>query len=891
MVTKNHPAPELLSDYALGRLLDDDLDAVAEHVEQCGPCQQTLSHLHMADDTLVRGLAGRPPETPFGEEPELAAALAAIRQVSAEPDAEATQNLDRPASLSACDAQPLGTLRDYDLLAPLGQGGMGTVYRARHLRLDRLVAVKVLPAERMRQPEAIARFHREMKAVGNLDHPNIVRAHDAGEVDGKHFLVMELVDGVDLSALAEREGPLPAADACELVRQAAVGLDHAHRNGLVHRDVKPSNLMLDHKGVVKVLDLGLARLLAEPASGDDLPPPEGASAAEISGGHFQAIASELTGADQVMGTPDYMAPEQCTNCRAVDARSDVYSLGATLYRLLAGQSPYSGAKYDTLAKKIAGLTHDPAPPITNYRSDLPAALVALIERLLAKRPEERPATPAEVAEALAPFCRGHRLLALARGGADDAAEQGGAVPNVLPSADRRRPPLRWAIAAAALACLGGVGVVIARISTPQGELTIDVPRDIADTVKVDVQGNGESFRVSAAEGWSIALKDGVWQVALADSRDRFQLDRQTVTIRRGETEKVRVTQKPNQAAAKSKIKTAGAPPKKADRPRYHLGETATTRLAELLVRNPANNHYYLRHNNPMSWRDAKRFCEGQGGRLATITSAEENAFIYKHFAQDQACWLGATDEANEGAWKWSTGEPFDYKNWFRDEPSNSAGGEHFLAIGNRYENSGGIHYRYDGYWNDLADKGMESGLQFVLPLCEWEPDNVPANIARRAQPAALEKETVIARFHPPTPDDDPIAKDAVRDDDAGEGVWRYRTDETRTFRLHEIENPSVEDCILAYRASMKTENVEGQAYLEMWCRFPGVGESFSKGYHHAMKGTNDWAQCEAPFFLQKDQRPDLIKLNLVIEGKGTVWLRDIELLASPLPDAMKALDK
>jgi hypothetical protein len=191
MMTAAHPDAELLSDYALGRLLDDELDAVAEHLEQCSDCQETLSSLKVADDTLIRGLGGEPPQTPFGDEPEYAAALAAIEQLRAggavegtHGSGEATQNLDHSGTLRLAADVSLGTLRDYELLAPLGQGGMGTVFRARHLRLDRLVAVKVLPAERMRQPQAIARFHREMKAVGNLDHEAVephARSHGHGE--------------------------------------------------------------------------------------------------------------------------------------------------------------------------------------------------------------------------------------------------------------------------------------------------------------------------------------------------------------------------------------------------------------------------------------------------------------------------------------------------------------------------------------------------------------------------------------------------------------------------------------------------------------------------------------------------------------------------------------
>ena len=992
MAVEDHPAPKLLSDYALGRLLEPQWDAIAEHVDNCSDCQDTLSHLQAPDDTLVRGLAGSPPEMPFADEPEFAAALSNIRRASAAQDPEATQNLPGVASPSVSGDGSLGTLRDYELLALLGQGGMGTVYRARHLRLDRLVAVKVLPAERMRQPQAIARFHREMKAVGNLDHPHIVRAFDAGEVDGKHFLAMELVDGLDLSALVEREGPLAVADACELVRQAAVGLDHAHQNGLIHRDIKPSNLMLDRRGMVKLLDLGLARLLIEPASADDLAPASEASLATASGGHFQTIGRELTGADQVMGTPDYMAPEQCTDSRAVDARSDVYSLGATLYRLLAGQAPYSGTRYDTLAKKISGLAKDPVPPIAEHRRNLPTSLVALLNRMLAKQPQDRPATPALVAEALTPFCSGHQIMRLAS--ADAAGALAGTAGNGPP-----RRPRRFILALSAAGAFAALGVVLARIITPDGVLVIEVAPEIRDAVQVEVS-KGNKVQVLSDDpqhGWSISLEEGTWDVRLKGQQEKFELDARSVEITRGKqqlvhvslrrAEKAEADEEPSRVASTDGVPRGGtwqlnmpagfqrAAPlislgdnrfhlkiggnlggeyrwvgeqlvveepddarymglawqwegdelvlidEPADRPagpsylgarlrfisvetaeeaqarvvpdsagagplRRHLGETDAERLTEIVVLNPANGHYYMRGRDPMSWHAAQRWCEDQGGHLASITSAEENQFIYKHFAREQVCWLGGTDREKEGSWKWDDGEPLEYQNWFRAEPSG-ADGEDYMAMGNGGHNWGGIHHRYDAFWNDLPSDGKQSGYLLTLPLCEWAPGRAPEEIVKRARAVEAPQERIVAKFDPEQ--DWPVADEGVTRyvKKGAAPTWKFTTDETRTFQLLEIKNPSVDDCILAYRASMMTEDVAGQAYLELRCRVPGSGESISKGFHHAVKGSTGWANYETPFFLQAGQRPDLIRLNLVIEGRGTALIREIEVLANPLPDAIK----
>jgi serine/threonine protein kinase len=208
-----------------------------------------------------------------------------------------------------------------------------------------------------------------MQAVGALDHPKIVRAHDAGEFQGRHYLVMEFVRGGDVGQLVAAHGPLPIAVACEIVRQAAVGLAHAHEAGLVHRDIKPSNLMLSESGVVKILDLGLALVQ-------------------------QGDGGNLTSTGIVMGTIDFMAPEQAGNTHDVDIRADLYSLGATLYKLLTGNAPLADPRNDTVVKKIMALaTHAPAP-ISQARPEIPAPLATLIHRLLAKSPNERLASPA-----------------------------------------------------------------------------------------------------------------------------------------------------------------------------------------------------------------------------------------------------------------------------------------------------------------------------------------------------------------------------------------------------------------------------------------------------------------------------------------------------------------
>jgi hypothetical protein len=262
----------------------------------------------------------------------------------------------------------------YRVLQPLGAGGMGTVYLAEHRLLKRPVALKVLRAGTLATPDAVARFRREWESAARLTHPNIVAAHDAEQVGALHFLVMEYVAGTNLHDLVGRDGPLPVARACDYVRQAALGLQHAHERGLVHRDIKPSNLMLTPEGTIKVLDFGLARFAQTPHAGG------------------------LTETGVVMGTPDFMAPEQAQSTSTVDIRADIYSLGCTLYYLLTGEEPYTeGNSFEKL------LAHQKAPPpdVARLRGDVPAEVRQALARMMAKDPARRYATPAEVAEALA----------------------------------------------------------------------------------------------------------------------------------------------------------------------------------------------------------------------------------------------------------------------------------------------------------------------------------------------------------------------------------------------------------------------------------------------------------------------------------------------------------
>jgi formylglycine-generating enzyme required for sulfatase activity/serine/threonine protein kinase len=257
---------------------------------------------------------------------------------------------------------------EYTVLGVIGAGGMGEVYRAQHRRMERIVALKVLPAATTRNAEVIRRFHQEVKAAAKLMHTNIVTAHDAGEQDDIHYLVMEYVDGRDLSSMVKHRGPLPLAEALGYILQTARGLDYAHSRGIIHRDIKPGNLLVDQEGTVKILDMGLARF------------------DEIGGAATERTTEHLTQTGQIMGTVDFMSPEQAEDARRADHRADIYSLGCTLFYLLTAKSTYGG---ETVMQKIFAHRDDPLPSLSAARSDVSPEINAIFQRMIAKHPDDR----------------------------------------------------------------------------------------------------------------------------------------------------------------------------------------------------------------------------------------------------------------------------------------------------------------------------------------------------------------------------------------------------------------------------------------------------------------------------------------------------------------------
>jgi serine/threonine-protein kinase len=400
---------------------------------------------------------------------------------------------------------------EYVVLDKLGEGGMGVVLKARHRRMKRTVAIKVLSSAGVKQAGSVERFHREVEAAAKLSHPNVVTAHDAGQHHAMHYLVMEFVEGSDLARLVKDRGPLGVREAVEYVLQAARGLQYAHEQGIVHRDIKPGNLLVDARGTVKVLDMGLARMTAVEAA---LGGPE-----------------RLTTTGQVMGTCDYMSPEQALDSHVADHRTDIYALGCTLYRLVTGNPPYRG---ETLMQILLAHRDAPIPSLCEARPEAPAELDKCFRRMVAKQPGDRQQSMAEVVAEL------EAVLAVLAGRHDRPSNLVGQARAAI--ARFVRKPLVLAGLAGGLVLLLAV---VLTLTLRHGTLVVEIDEQLGKDVHVAVSQGGQKVQLAdARSGWTLSLSAGKYDLAVQGGDDQFQLDSHTITVTRGGQVKVKVTLKP-----------------------------------------------------------------------------------------------------------------------------------------------------------------------------------------------------------------------------------------------------------------------------------------------------------------------------------------------------------
>ena len=427
-------------------------------------------------------------------------------------------------------------IRDYEIHELIGAGGMGAVYRAHHCRLKCDVAIKFMSKpHRVSRQADVARFEREIAALGGLRHPNIVQATDAGVENGVNFLVMELVDGITVSDVVKFRGPMKVADACEIVRQTALGLDYAHSQGLVHRDIKPSNLILASDGTVKIADMGLAI--------------------------FKSRDSDVSMTGQIMGTIDYIAPEQIDNAKSVDHRADLYSLGCSLYKLLTSKAPFAAPEYESYLQKIKGHEQCVPTPLGEIRPDLPKELINVVNRLMAKSPNDRLQSGAVLAQAIEPFIKNADVKTLARSFVGKSAQDvetdlinqnintfratevaSASTPdNTLPSDSKSKTKPRSKVFVKAaiwgLLLAAGIGLVlnrqqIIRVITNKGVLVIENQGDFEIEVK---KGDGPAtlFDPKSKREYTFDVSDD-YQLLITEPETGIQFSSKTFSIKRNE---------------------------------------------------------------------------------------------------------------------------------------------------------------------------------------------------------------------------------------------------------------------------------------------------------------------------------------------------------------------
>ena len=522
------PPRNRLREYAIGLLNDSESEVIDIHLAECTDCESSVASLEQADDSLLRTLPLVGKQRENDQQPAWLNRLKKLPTGHDEfPDPNKTPDV------------PV-----YELLEEIGRGGMSVVYRARHRELDREVAVKVLRPKYLSASGIKQRFQREIKILGSLQHPGIVMATDAGRGKSGAYLVMELIDGVDLAKLVRQTGPLRTPEASEIGRQMAAALQVAHQQGAIHRDLKPSNVMLSKDGQVKLLDFGLAHLTAPRTDPNE------------------------TSMGQVLGTLAYMAPEQI-NEEPISEATDLFGLGATMFFLLTGRAPHDLESEQNLIQQLrSGLQAEP-PRVADFRADISPKCDQLVFQLMSKSPEDRPNSAVEVAEALEPLAGGTLHSRVAE--YSDKAAMAQEVSVVAPAATlsklidqvplgstsskststtkatvRSSPPSqnnvwKWiALAMFPLATWLGITLIV-----KLQDSTFVIESEVGD---IKIEAVDEKERVSEIrikKGTNeTTLRAGNYKIRIAGGHDEVALNKDAIELRRGRAEVARIYRRP-----------------------------------------------------------------------------------------------------------------------------------------------------------------------------------------------------------------------------------------------------------------------------------------------------------------------------------------------------------
>ncbi len=443
---------DALTNYQLGRLTCDEMAQIDRDAYDCAKCRSQIASLDNVADETLRLLAGLD--------------FATVRS-------EVSGTFSR---ISAKESYRPRRFGNYELISPIGRGGMGEVWRASHRTLHRNVAIKLMPLDRLVCDKSRLRFEKESSHHGDLIHENLVQAYDAGEVDGVPYLAMELLDGCDASEWCNPSRLLPIEAVCEVARQTALGLAHAHSKGFIHRDIKPSNIRITSNGCIKILDMGLVRLV-----------------------RTSKLAESTTSENQILGTVAYMAPEQFCDPRTVTASADLYSLGCTLFHLLCGRPPYLGDEEGGLIATAVRRHNQTAPDVRSLRPDIPKTLSRLVSRLIDEVPTKRVESAEGLAQQLSPFSSRTKLLSAIQG--NDVGQRA----ELAPKREARKHI--WLLITVAVAVIV-VGFAVS-ISRPNSEIR---GSEIRSQTYAQVEaGDGQT---SSLNGFKKSTRQAVRELAL-----------------------------------------------------------------------------------------------------------------------------------------------------------------------------------------------------------------------------------------------------------------------------------------------------------------------------------------------------------------------------------------
>jgi serine/threonine protein kinase len=524
----SHPSEEVLEALALGKLDDTTAVAMMNHVENCPDCRRRAAAA--PTDSFLDRLRDAHGATPAPDK-SLTGVASDLRASTAAPGTRLPSAASR---LSATAPPELAALTQYQVVRELGRGGMGVVYLTHNTLMDRPEVLKVMNRALMSRPEAADRFLREIQSAARLDHANIVRSYSAVQLGEVLVFAMEYVDGLDLGMVVQTRGPLPLTNALYYAQQTALGLQYAfEKHAMVHRDIKPHNLILAREGkkhIIKILDFGLAKAKRE--KGED---------------------KDLTGSGIMLGSPQYIAPEQITDAARADVRADIYSLGCTLYYLLAGTPPFQG---DSVFAILHAHQSAIAKPLDSVRPDVPAEVAAVVAKMMAKDPAQRYQTPVEVARALMPFLKagpkelpsgkssppplpGSVIVDTAVGKETQIRPVGAQTVASSGAPPARSNQLFLGVAAGAAAVLLVVaGVVLVRIATDKGDLVVET--DDPNIKVVVSQGGKQVAIVDTQTKREVRLASGTYEIELARGGEGLRLSTDKFTLTRGGREIVRV---------------------------------------------------------------------------------------------------------------------------------------------------------------------------------------------------------------------------------------------------------------------------------------------------------------------------------------------------------------